>query len=60
MYSTYYNADGDGAMFSGPGHSVNPSSVFKMAEKAVITGRNLGKKSFDSSRNKRRDISSDH
>lgn len=33
QYSTYYDGggDGDGSMFSGPGHSVNPSSVSRMS-----------------------------
>ena len=46
QYSTYYNADGDGAMFSGSGHSVNSSSDSKMGEEAVITGHNLGKRAL--------------
>ena len=60
QYSTYYNADGDGAMFSGPGHSVNPSSVSRMSH--LELGRRSSdnwsqsrKKCFYSSRNKRRD-----
>ena len=60
QYSTYYNADGDGAMFSGPGHSVNPSSVSRMSH--LELGRRSSdnwsqtrRKSFDSSHNKRRD-----
>ncbi|KAL0956491.1 hypothetical protein HGRIS_002636 [Hohenbuehelia grisea] len=31
VYSTIYGEDGEGAMFSGPGHSVNPSSVSRMS-----------------------------
>ena len=62
QYSTYYNVDGDGAMFSGPGHSVNPSSVSRMSH--LELGRRSSdawsqtrRKSFDlpSSHRKRRD-----
>ena len=62
QYSTYYDADGDGAMFSGPGHSVNPSSVSRMSH--LELGRRSSdawsrtrRKSFDShiSHKKRRD-----
>ncbi|KAG5648535.1 hypothetical protein DXG03_003146 [Asterophora parasitica] len=31
QYSTIYGEDGEGVMFSGPGHSVNPSSVSRMS-----------------------------
>ncbi|KAJ6594005.1 Ca-transporting ATPase [Mycena capillaripes] len=31
QYSALYAEDGDGSMFSGPGHSANPSSVSRMA-----------------------------
>jgi len=31
QYNTIYGEDGEGAMFAGPGHSVNPSSVSKMS-----------------------------
>ncbi|KAG6813565.1 hypothetical protein H0H92_009957 [Tricholoma furcatifolium] len=31
QYSSMYGEDGQGAMFSGPGHSVNPTSVSRMA-----------------------------
>ncbi|KAF5380526.1 hypothetical protein D9615_004513 [Tricholomella constricta] len=31
QYSTMYGGDGEGAMFSGPGHSANPSSVSRMS-----------------------------
>ncbi|KAJ7446163.1 hypothetical protein B0H11DRAFT_2085328 [Mycena galericulata] len=31
QYSTMYAEDGDGSMFSGPGHSANPSSVSRMS-----------------------------
>ena len=41
QYSTYYDVDGDGAMFSGPGHSVNPSSVSRMSN------LELGRRSSD-------------
>lgn len=40
-HSTYYDADGEGAMFSGPGHTVNPSSVSRMSH------IELGRKSSD-------------
>ena len=62
QYSTYYNTDGDGAMFSGPGHSANPTSASRMTR--LELGRRSSdnwsqtrRKSFDSSRtgNKRRD-----
>jgi cation-transporting P-type ATPase 13A2 len=60
QYSTYYNTDGDGAMFSGPGHSVNPTSASRMSH--LELGRRSSdnwsqtrRKSFDSSRTKRRD-----
>ena len=59
QHSTYYNADGDGAMFSGPGHSANPSSVSRMSH--LELGRRSSdawsqtrRKSFDSHK-KRRD-----
>ena len=60
QYSTYYNVDGDGAMFSGPGHSVNPTSASRMSH--LELGRRSSdnwsqtrRKSFDSSHNRRRD-----
>ncbi|KAJ7722136.1 hypothetical protein DFH07DRAFT_857204 [Mycena maculata] len=31
QYSTLYAEDGEGSMFSGPGHSANPSSVSRMS-----------------------------
>lgn len=31
QYSAVYGEDGEGAMFSGPGHSVNPSSISRMS-----------------------------
>ncbi|KAG6845906.1 hypothetical protein H0H87_000712 [Tephrocybe sp. NHM501043] len=31
QYSTIYGEDGEGTMFSGPGHSVNPTSVSRMS-----------------------------
>jgi cation-transporting ATPase 13A2 len=40
-HNTYYDADGEGAMFSGPGHTVNPSSVSRMSH------IELGRKSSD-------------
>jgi len=61
QYSTYYDGEGDGAMFSGPGHVVNPSSVTRMSH--IELGRRSSdgwlsrRKSFDSkhSRRTRRD-----
>lgn len=41
-YSTYYDEEGNAAMFSGPGHTVNPSSVSRM------TYMELGRRSLDS------------
>jgi len=51
--STYYDADGDGAMFSGPGHSVNPSSVSRMSHlelrrRSSDAWSQTRRKSFDS------------
>ncbi|KAF8161197.1 P-type ATPase [Crassisporium funariophilum] len=62
QYSTYYDDDGDGAMFSGPGHVVNPSSVSRMSHlelgrrSSEVLSRSR-RKSLDSSRSyrKRRD-----
>jgi cation-transporting ATPase 13A2 len=50
-YSTYYDGEGNVAMFSGPGHTVNPSSVSRMSY------MELGRRSLDSrtSRVSRRD-----
>lgn len=65
QYSTYYDADGGGAMFSGPGHAVNPSSITRMSH--IELGRRSSdawsqtrRKSFDShnSHKKRRDSGS--
>src|SRR5437764_791999 len=33
QYSSLYGDDGEGAMFDGPGHTVNPSSVSRMSYK---------------------------
>ncbi|KAF9529431.1 P-type ATPase [Crepidotus variabilis] len=61
-YSTYYDEEGEGAMFSGPGHSANPSSVSRMSH--IELGRRSSdlrnksrRKSMDSrtSRMRRRD-----
>lgn len=41
-YSTYYDGEENTAMFSGPGHTVNPSSVSRM------TYMELGRRSLDS------------
>ena len=52
-----YSADGDGAMFSGPGHSVNPSSVSRMPH------IELGRRSSDvwsQTRRKSSDLHSSH
>ncbi|KAF9012429.1 P-type ATPase [Cyathus striatus] len=67
QYSTYYDDDqGEGAMFSGPGHSVNPTSVSRMSH--VELGRRSSDnwsrnrtKSFDSSKGSqhRRSLSQD-
>ncbi|CAA7259088.1 unnamed protein product [Cyclocybe aegerita] len=53
QYSTYHGGDGDGAMFSGPGHIANPSSVSRMSH--IELGRRSSdvwsrsrRKSFDS------------
>lgn len=57
QHSTYYNADEDGAMFSGPGHSVNPSSVSRMSH------LELGRRSSDAwsqTRRKSSDFHSSH
>ena len=65
QHSTYYDVDGDGAMFSGPGHSINPSSISRMSH--LELGRRSSdawsqtrRKSFDShsSHKKRRDSKS--
>ena len=50
-HSTYYDGEGNAAMFSGPGHTVNPSSVSRMSY------MELGRRSLDSrpSRVSRRD-----
>ena len=58
QHSTYYDVDGDGAMFSGPGHSVNPSSVsrmshFELGRRSSDGWSQTRRKSFDS--HKRRD-----
>jgi cation-transporting ATPase 13A2 len=52
-----YSADGDGAMFSGPGHSANPSSVSRMSH------LELGRRSSDAwsqTRRKSFDLHSSH
>lgn len=52
-YSSYYDEEGDGAMFSGPGHSANPSSVSRMSH------IELGRKSSDMlSRSRRKSVDS--
>ncbi|KAH0589002.1 hypothetical protein H2248_004780 [Termitomyces sp. 'cryptogamus'] len=58
QYSTVYGQDGEGAMFSGPGHSVNPTSVSRMS--VHETGRRSSenrsftrRKSHDSERSSR-------
>jgi len=53
QYSTYYGGDGDGAMFSGPGQSANPSSVSRMSHIEI------GRRSSDIwSRSRRKSIDS--
>lgn len=54
QYSTYYGEDGDGAMFSGPGHSVNPSSVSRMSH------IELGRRSSEGWLSRRKSIESRH
>ncbi|KAF8967867.1 P-type ATPase [Flammula alnicola] len=52
QYSTYYDGDGDSAMFSGPGHTVNPSSVSRMSH------MELGRRSSDVRLSRRRSMES--
>ncbi|PPQ70563.1 hypothetical protein CVT24_000052 [Panaeolus cyanescens] len=59
QYSNYYGEDGDGSMFSGPGHSANPSSMSRMSH--IELGRRSSdiwtrsrRKSIDSSRPSRK------
>ena len=52
QHSTYYNEDGGGAMFSGPGHSINPSSVsrmshFELGRRSSDAWSQTRRKSFD-------------
>lgn len=58
LYSSYYDYDGEGegSMFSGPGHTVNPSSVSRMSR------IELGRRSSDmtKSRHRRKSIDSRH
>ncbi|KAF4621315.1 hypothetical protein D9613_000774 [Agrocybe pediades] len=54
QYSTYYDGDGDGAMFSGPGHAVNPSSVSRMSH------FELGRRSSDGWLSRRKSFDSKH
>ncbi|KDR75783.1 hypothetical protein GALMADRAFT_97655 [Galerina marginata CBS 339.88] len=54
QYSTYYDGDGDGAMFSGPGHTANPSSVSRMSH------IELGRRSSDGWLSRRKSIESRH
>lgn len=57
QYSSYFDAEGEGAVFSGPGHTVNPSSVSRMSN------LELGRRSSDNwSRTRRQshDSSSRH
>ncbi|PFH50913.1 hypothetical protein AMATHDRAFT_143898 [Amanita thiersii Skay4041] len=49
QYSSFYGDDGEGTMFAGPGHSVNPSSVSRMSH--IDAGR---RSSEGWSRNRRR------
>lgn len=57
QYSSYFDNEGEGAVFSGPGHTVNPSSVSRMSN------LELGRRSSDTwSRSRRQsyDSSSRH
>ncbi|KAF8210382.1 hypothetical protein K438DRAFT_1809584 [Mycena galopus ATCC 62051] len=62
QYSTLYAEDGDGSMFSGPGHSANPSSVSRMAH-IDLARRSTGswsrsrRRSMDSTGSGRRSVS---
>ncbi|EAU91429.2 P-type ATPase [Coprinopsis cinerea okayama7 len=56
QYSTYYDDEGEGSMFSGPGHGANPSSVSRMSR--IELGRRSSdmrsrRKSIESSRRRR-------
>ncbi|KAF8893975.1 hypothetical protein BD779DRAFT_1504591 [Infundibulicybe gibba] len=53
QYSTFYGESGEGAMFSGPGHSVNPSSVSRMSH--IEAGRRSSEDWTSRSRRKSRD-----
>ncbi|CAK5281584.1 unnamed protein product [Mycena citricolor] len=52
QYSAFHDEDGDGSMFSGPGHAVNPSSVSRMSHVAP------GRRSTSWSRTRRRSMDS--
>ncbi|KAH9485007.1 putative cation-transporting ATPase [Psilocybe cubensis] len=52
QYSTYFDTDGDGAVFSGPGHVANPSSVSRMSH------MELGRRSSDAWLTRRKSIES--
>lgn len=52
QYSTMYGEDGEGAMFDGPGHSVNPSSVSRMT---YIDTRRRSSDNWSRSRRRSRD-----
>ena len=49
---SFYNDNGDGSMFSGPGHTVNPSSVSRMSH------MELGRRSSDNWMSRRRSMDS--
>ncbi|KAJ6587027.1 hypothetical protein DFH09DRAFT_1142340 [Mycena vulgaris] len=62
QYSTLYADDGDGSMFSGPGHSANPSSVSRMshigaARRSTGSWSRTRRRSQDSTGSIRRSVS---
>ncbi|KAJ7497400.1 hypothetical protein FB451DRAFT_1211342 [Mycena latifolia] len=62
QYSALYAEDGDGSIFSGPGHSANPSSVSRMsnigaARRSTGSWSRTRRRSQDSSGSIRRDVS---
>lgn len=54
QHSTVYGEDGEGAMFSGPGHSVNPSSVSRMS---FVESRRRSSDTWSRTRRRSRDSS---
>ncbi|KAJ7924919.1 hypothetical protein B0H13DRAFT_2229850 [Mycena leptocephala] len=62
QYSALYAEDGDGSMFSGPGHSANPSSVSRMAHidaarRSTGSWSRSRRRSMDSTGSQRRGLS---